>query len=147
MNAEGILLAAGAVIRDGKGRILLVRHKPERRGFWRGQWICPGGRVEPGETLARAALREVCEETHLEIKLERMTPVFETIVREADTVVLHVVYMDFLADLVGGTLQPDDDIGEAEWWDVSTLRRRWSELHPDTRRLLTLAGYSHGPID
>jgi len=144
MNAEGIMLGVGAVRRDAHDRILFVRHKRERGGFWQGKWICPGGRLEPGETLEDAAIREVREETHLQIKLGRILPPFETIVREGDAVALHVVYVDFLAELVGGDLIPDDDVGEAEWWDRSALQERWDELHADTQRLLSLAGYAEG---
>ena len=147
MNAGGIMLAVGAVIRDADGRLLLVRHKPERGGFWQGKWICPGGKLEPGETLAEGALREVREETHLEVRLERALPSFDTIFREAGEMLLHVVYVDFLADVVGGDLKPDDDIGEAEWWDAKTLSERWNELHADTKRLLTIAGYPSGPLE
>ena len=138
------MLAVGAVIRDSEGRILLVKHKVERGGFWQGKWICPGGKLEPGETLAEGAVREVREETHLEIKLGRMLPAFETIFRERGKMLLHVVYIDFLADLVGGTLRPDDDGGEAQWWTPQTLSLRWDELHPDTQRLMKLAGYAPG---
>jgi len=136
-----IMLAVGAVIRDGEGRVLLVKHKVERGGFWQGKWICPGGKLEPGETLAEGALREVREETHLEVKIVRPLPAFDTIFRDGDRPVLHVVYIDFLADLVSGDLQPDDDVGQAEWWDTQTLTRRRHELHPDTQRLMELAGY------
>lgn len=135
------MLAVGAVIRDGDGRILFVKHKVERGGFWQGKWICPGGKLEPGETLAEGALREVREETHLEVKLVRPLPAFDTIFREGERATLHVVYIDFLADLIGGELRPDDDIAEAEWWDEATLALRRHELHPDTQRLMTLAGY------
>ena len=135
------MLAVGAVIEDERGRILIVRHRPERGGYWQGKWICPGGRLEPGETLAQGALREVLEETHLRVKLGRMLPPFETIVREENELRLHVVYIDFLAELIDGELSPDDDISEAEWWDRKALAQRWDELHEDTKRLLTLAGY------
>ena len=138
------MLAVGAVIRDSEGRILLVKHKVERGGFWQGKWICPGGKLEPGETLAEGAVREVREETHLEIRLGRMLPAFETIFRESGKMLLHVVYIDFLAELAGGTLRPDDDVGEAQWWTPQTLSLRWDELHPDTRRLMNLAGYGPG---
>lgn len=147
METDKIMLAVGAVIRDADGRILLVKHRPERGGFWQGKWICPGGKLEQGETLAEGALREIREETHLEVKLGRILSPFETIFRENDEIVLHVVYVDFLAKLVGGELAPNDDVGEAEWWDQKTLADRWSELHRDTQRLFTLAGYAAGPID
>jgi ADP-ribose pyrophosphatase YjhB (NUDIX family) len=126
------MVAVGAVIRDGEGRVLLVKHKAERGGFWQGKWICPGGQLEPGETLAEGALREVREETHLEVKITQSLPAFDTIFRDGDSPLLHVVYIDFLADLISGDLRPDDDIAEAEWWDTHTLTQRWNELHPDT---------------
>jgi 8-oxo-dGTP diphosphatase len=147
MGDENIMLAVGAVIRDPEGRTLLVRHRPERGGFWQGKWICPGGKLEPGETLADGALREIREETHLEVRLGQILPPFETIFRKADSIRLHVVYIDFLAELVGGQLMPDDDVAEAEWWDLNTLQARWNELHTDTRRLLILAGYKTGPVE
>ncbi len=135
------MVAVGAVIRDDEGRILFVKHKVEHGGFWQGKWICPGGKLEPGETLAEGALREVREETHLEVELTKPLPAFDTIFRDGDKVLLHVVYIDFLADLIGGELRPDDDVGEAEWWDQNTLTSRWHELHPDSKRLMEIAGY------
>ncbi len=145
MSDERIMLAVGAVIRNSEGRILLVRHKHERGGFWQGKWICPGGKLEPGETLAEGALREIQEETHLEVKLGQVLPPFETIFREGEAIQLHVVYVDFLAELIGGELMPDDDVADAEWWDRATLAERWDELHADTKRLLSLSGYGGGP--
>jgi 8-oxo-dGTP diphosphatase len=55
----------GAVMHDDAGRLLLVRrgHEPGR-----GLWSLPGGRVEPGETLAEAVEREVLEETGLRVR-------------------------------------------------------------------------------
>lgn len=51
-------LAAGAVLVDpGTGQVLLLHHQGEDR------WCFPKGHVEPGESLLRAALREVREET------------------------------------------------------------------------------------
>jgi len=57
---------AGAVVRDTAGRLLLIRrgHEPSR-----GLWSLPGGRVEPGETLEQAVVREVHEETGLEVRV------------------------------------------------------------------------------
>jgi 8-oxo-dGTP diphosphatase len=56
----------GAVVRDDAGRLLLIRrgHEPSR-----GLWSLPGGRVEPGETLEAAVVREVREETGLEVRV------------------------------------------------------------------------------
>src|SRR3954447_9715132 len=55
----------GAVVRDDAERLLLIRrgHEPSR-----GLWSLPGGRVEPGETLEQAVVREVREETGLDVR-------------------------------------------------------------------------------
>ena len=54
------------IIRDGEGRILL-----ERRSDC-GLWGFPGGKIEPGESIRESAVREVWEETGLEIKITRL---------------------------------------------------------------------------
>jgi 8-oxo-dGTP diphosphatase len=53
-----------AVVLDGRGRLLLVLRGREPS---RGHWSIPGGKVEPGETLERAVVREVAEETGLAV--------------------------------------------------------------------------------
>jgi 8-oxo-dGTP diphosphatase len=55
----------GAVVHDAAGRLLLIRrgHAPHE-----GLWSLPGGRVEPGESLAAAVEREVLEETGLRVR-------------------------------------------------------------------------------
>ncbi|HEX59671.1 MAG TPA: NUDIX domain-containing protein [Methanomicrobia archaeon] len=135
-----IMVAVGAVIKDRSGRILLVRHVPEHKSFWSGKWICPGGRLEFGESIEEGILREVAEETHLRIKLIRPLVPFERIVKEDGETKLHVIYIDYLAEVVGGELKPDDDVGEAIWASKEEILRRWDELHEDTKKLLKIAG-------
>ncbi|HDM36938.1 MAG TPA: NUDIX domain-containing protein [Candidatus Syntrophoarchaeum butanivorans] len=139
VEGMGIVVAVGAVILDNEGRVLLGRHKPERRGFWAGKWICPGGKLMEGETIKDGILREVMEETHLSIELCDPLPPFERIVWDEGSVVLHVIYIDYTARVVGGELEPDSDLGEAIWVSCDELRSIWYELHEDTRILLTNA--------
>ena len=137
--ARAILIGVGAVIEDGAGRILLVKHVPERGGFWQGRWICPGGELELGETIEEGIKREVSEETQLEIELVRPLHPFDRIVRSDDNVSLHVICIDYLARLTGGELKPASDVGEAVWVEKERIPRIWDELHEDTRKLLRIA--------
>jgi len=136
---NAIIVAVGAVILDEAERVLLVKHVPERRSFWQGKWICPGGRLGVGEPIEQGIHREIWEETHLRIRLSRPLVPFERIIRGADGVKLHVIYIDYLAAQVGGELQAADDVGEAIWVPRARLPALVEELHQDTRRLLELA--------
>ena len=61
--------AVGAVVTDDAGRVLLVRED--------GEWLAPGGEVEPGESHAEALVREVREETGVEIGVGALRAVTE----------------------------------------------------------------------
>jgi ADP-ribose pyrophosphatase YjhB (NUDIX family) len=135
-----ILVAVGAVIEDDGGRILLVKHKQERAGYWQGKWICPGGELEVGEEIKEGIKREVKEETNLEVELVTPLVPFDRIVKIDGKTSLHVIYIDYVARLVGGELKVGSDAGEALWVDKKNISRMWQELHEDTQRLLTIAG-------
>lgn len=134
-----IMIGVGAVIEDERGRILLVKHVPERGGFWQGKWICPGGKLEYGETIEQGIMREVREETSLEIRLTTPLVPFDRVVGQGEEAELHVIYIDYLAELVGGEVKPADDVGEAIWVGKEDLPKIWDELHDDTKRLLQIA--------
>jgi 8-oxo-dGTP diphosphatase len=104
----------GAVIRDDEGRLLLVKrgHEPGA-----GLWSLPGGRIEPGETDAEALVREMHEETGLEIE---PGPLLGTVRRPAgDGDVLDI--RDYAAIVTGGTLIPGDDAADARWVSAADL--------------------------
>jgi len=133
-----IMIAVGAIIEDNRERILLVKHVPARGGFWQDKWICPGGKLEEGETIEEGIKREVKEETGLEIELIRPLVPFDRIVKEDNRTVLHVIYIDYMARFVGGELKPDSDVGEGCWVEKKDLHKL--DLHDDTVRLFKIAG-------
>lgn len=65
-----LLPAVAALIRDGEGRILLQRRADD------GRWNLPAGAVDPGESPDEAVVREVREETGLEVRPVRVAGVF-----------------------------------------------------------------------
>lgn len=98
----------GAVITDGRGRLLLVRrgHAPGA-----GLWSVPGGRVEPGETDATALEREVLEETGLRVTAGALAG---TVERPGPDGVTYVI-RDYLASVTGGEMVAGDDAAEVRW--------------------------------
>ena len=139
MIAEPMFVGVGAIIEDEAGRILLVKHVPERGGFWQGKWICPGGALELGETIEEGISREVREETQLEIELVAPLLPFDRIVKSNDEVTLHAIYIDYLARVTGGELRAGSDVGETLWIEKERIPQIWDELHDDTKRLFQMA--------
>jgi ADP-ribose pyrophosphatase YjhB (NUDIX family) len=142
---NAIIVAVGAIIFDAADQLLLVKHVPERRSFWQGKWICPGGRLQVGEGIEAGIRREVWEETRLHIRLIRPLVPLERIIQGEDGVRLHVIYIDYLAEKIGGELRPADDVGEAIWVPRLQLPALGEALHEDTRRLLEIAQVM-GPV-
>ena len=66
MRRPDVSLAACVVVYDGGGCVLLTRRARHMRSF-PGCWVFPGGGVDPGESVRAAALRELREETGIEL--------------------------------------------------------------------------------
>jgi ADP-ribose pyrophosphatase YjhB (NUDIX family) len=81
----------------------------------KGEWSIPGGALELGETLESAVLREVLEETGLEVEAETVVEVLDKVVRENHRIKYHYVLVDFLCRVLGGTLRAGSDADEVRW--------------------------------
>jgi 8-oxo-dGTP diphosphatase len=107
-QASAAVPCVGAVIRDAADRILLVKrgHEPGR-----GLWSVPGGRIEPGETDEQALIREVREETGLEVQCGPLLGAVERPGLAGTTLVIR----DYRAVIIGGELAAADDAADARW--------------------------------
>lgn len=105
------------VVKDG--RVLLVRRGNEPG---RGKWSLPGGRVRFGERSEDAAVREMREETGLEVRLRKVVDVVDVFWRGPEGELLeHFVIVDFEAEVVGGELRASDDAIDARWFSPEEL--------------------------
>lgn len=126
-------VCVGAVVVD-EGELLMIRrgHGPAA-----GEWAIPGGRVEPGETLAAAVVRELAEETGLEGFVGDLVGWSEQITDEH-----HFVILDFAVTCLDHP-QPvaGSDAAEARWVPLDEVVER--RLAPGLEDFL----YEHGIID
>jgi 8-oxo-dGTP pyrophosphatase MutT (NUDIX family) len=111
---------ADALVRDARGRVLLVRRADD------GRWAMPGGWVDPGETPEQAVVREVVEETGLRVSAPRL---LNTKQRPAS------VHYSFACELDGGALRTSDESLEVAF----VLPDEIDQWHTDHHERLTAA--------
>ena len=112
------VIGAGAVVLDG-GSVLLVRRGGEPL---KDEWSLPGGRLELGETIQQAIVREVREETSLDIEPLRLLGVYDLIDRDTTNAIrYHNVLVDWICTVSGGELKAGDDAVAVCWAKRSDL--------------------------
>jgi 8-oxo-dGTP diphosphatase len=136
------LIGVGAVIVQ-QDRVLLVKRATEPA---RGRWSIPGGLIDVGETLAEAVIREVREETGLDVEPLELVELLDRIYRDGDRVRYHYVIADYLCRVVGGTLHAASDADAARWVE----RDEWNSqcaliLDPTTVRVIE-AGWQRAQL-
>ncbi len=107
-------------------RVLLVKRgvEPER-----GKWALPAGFVDYREDPRQTAIREVREETGLEVAITRLLDVFHS-QREFGASIIIV----YAAEITGGALRPLDDADAVAWFTADDLPEMAFE---STRRLVS----------
>lgn len=107
----------GALIID-EDRILLVKRKQEP---YKGYWDIPGGFLEGGEYPENGLLREIREETGLEVRPIELLGIFmDKYGPDADdTLNIH-----YLAEVIGGEAKAGSDAGELRWFSKKNLPKR-----------------------
>ena len=108
-----------AVIRTPGG--LLLQRRDDN-----GLWGLPGGSVEPGESVSEALVREVREETGLEVVPLRLIGVYSApehhqIITYPDGNVIHYVSASFECTITGGTLACGPESLDLGWFDPEAL--------------------------
>lgn len=98
--------------------ILIVKNKGSHSSYY----TLPGGAVEKGETLEDAAIREVKEETGLNVELDGVFAVSEAFFEEQEH---HAIFFTFKGRIIGGEIDIafPEEIEEVIWMDAKIARK------------------------
>ncbi len=108
---QPIVGVGAVVICDGK--ILLEKRKNDPG---KGKWSIPGGLVELGEGVEQTVIREVKEETSLEVEKPEHIDIVDNIIRDQNgEIEYHFVIIDYFVKLKGGTMKASSDAEELKW--------------------------------
>jgi 8-oxo-dGTP diphosphatase len=114
-------IAAYALILDNK-KILLCRIS-RALPRWQGSWTLPGGGIDFGEHPQSAVIREVFEETGLQVKVDEIAFV-DSIVDYSGEDDFHGIRIAYYVSVVGGTLEFEQSgsTDRCEWLSIQELR-------------------------
>lgn len=105
--------AVGAFVRKDARLLMVLRKYPPKAGLW----TLPAGFMEYGEAPEETAVREVKEETGLDVAVQRLFSVY----RAGDDPRTRVVLILYEAEIVAGRLKPGDDALKAEFFPLDNL--------------------------
>ncbi|EAW36211.1 NUDIX domain-containing protein [Lyngbya sp. PCC 8106] len=120
------LTTVGAFVVNDRGKVLIVKTTK-----WRGTWGVPGGKVEWGESLVSALIREFQEEVGLELTQIRFALLQEAVLDSQFFQPAHFIMINYYAFSASETITPNEEIVEWAWvtpqeamkYDLNTYTR------------------------
>ncbi|MFB7410975.1 NUDIX hydrolase [Streptomyces sp. NPDC056202] len=127
-KANSVVPSVTVVVRDGEGRLLLI-HKTDND-----LWALPGGGHDIGERIGDTAVREVREETGIEVEVDNIVGLYtdpDHVLAYDDGEVRQQFSICFRARPVGGSLRTSSESKEVRW--VSPADLDDLDIHPSMR--------------
>lgn len=124
-KANSVVPSTTAIVTDDAGRIVLVKRTDNDL------WALPGGGMELGESIEETAVREVKEETGLDVTVTGLVGVYTNplhVIEYSDGEVRQQFSLCFTTELVGGELAFDAESTDITWVDESHLSAL--SIHP-----------------
>jgi ADP-ribose pyrophosphatase YjhB (NUDIX family) len=116
---NSLVPAASAIVVDSEGDILLIRRSDNEL------WSIPGGRMEIGESLSEAAMREVREETGIHARPLRVTGIYSSprsVVAYEDGEVRQQFSVCFECEPISGSIQTSAESLEVGFYNEQAIR-------------------------
>ena len=114
-----IRLGCSAIILDETKTKVLLTERADNK-----QWCLPSGGVDPGETVEETCIREVYEETGLDVHVTKLIGVYSDphrMVEYPDGNKAHVIALSFAAEIIGGELGLNDETTDFGYFTVEEM--------------------------
>ncbi|HIL31155.1 MAG TPA: NUDIX domain-containing protein [Dehalococcoidia bacterium] len=110
--------ASGLIFDKAREQVLLTRREDN------GRWCLPGGGMDAGESAAEACVRELLEETGLEVRVTKLIGIYTTpdiLMEYPDGNRIQPVAFSFEAEITGGELGLSDETTEVGWYTTQEM--------------------------
>ena len=127
-RATRVVPAASAVVTDEDSRLLLAKRTDNNL------WTIPGGTMKPGETIAETAIREVKEETGIDVEVVSLVGIYSNpqhVVEYSDGEVRQQFSVCFTCRPLGGELATSDETSEVGYFSPNEIEAM--DIHPSIR--------------
>ncbi len=127
-RATRLVPAASTVVVDNEGRLLMAKRTDNEL------WTIPGGGMKPGETIAEAAVREVKEETGIDVEVVALIGIYtnpQHVVEYSDGEVRQQFSVCFACRPISGTPATSDETSEVGYFTPDEIEGM--EVHPSIR--------------
>jgi 8-oxo-dGTP diphosphatase len=127
MSSSPIPAVIAVVVHEGRA-LLVRRANPPDAGLWG----FPGGKIEFGETVKDAAIRELREETGVHAAAQDVLTALDVLVRDAGgDIRQHYILIAVQCRWIGGEPIAGDDALEARWFPVADLKPNTPAMSAD----------------
>lgn len=127
-RATRLVPAASAVVTDDDGRLLLGKRTDNSL------WAIPGGTMKPGEAIVETAVREVKEETGIDVEVVSLIGIYSNpqhVAEYSDGEVRQQFSVCIVCRRIGGELATSDETSEVGYFSPDELEDM--EIHPSIR--------------
>lgn len=115
-----ILVGSSALVMDPAGEKILLTKRGDN-----GRWCLPGGQLDSGETVSETCLREVLEETGLEVEAERLIAVYsnpDMLLYYDEEHQYQVISFHFFCRVTGGELSLSDETTAVGFFSLDDIQ-------------------------
>ncbi|KGR91729.1 DNA mismatch repair protein MutT [Ureibacillus massiliensis 4400831 = CIP 108448 = CCUG 49529] len=126
---DALKAAVAVIILNEKNQVLLQKRSDVQL------WGIPSGHIEVGETVSEAAIREVKEETDLDIRIKKLIGVYSDptsqVFEYPNGQVVHFITTCFLAEMIGGELKCNSNESlDIKFFSEENLPSDLLKMHP-----------------